>query len=468
MDYKFSLAQINVTDYLIVRLRKVTDPTTEVDRQVLGPHPPANNNLVFVDLDPDYYFVDVYESPNGTTLIALFNTFEINTARGSIISELRYYVVDRGGEGEPADGTTVLDDPYFTGKTISFVAQRGYDNLRPPSDIVPEWDRTDSGIALMPPLVFSSGDTYTVGITYEVVSDPPVTQKGPFSDEKTVVANVTTDSSFYNKAINCIGTSDQLVVTIDSLGNIPDKTQFLFNDQGDGAANSQQHQTVIKMQGIDKIRWANRELNAIWIGRGEVCQLKKINGRLKVMNEMAGMIRLGTRFSDTTGIQILNSLAEDGAVYDADDYPRIWWFINTWLTEDEVDTTYDFVALGTAGRDQSRIGQFMISAAHRQFAMPDTRNMSEKGLKQFDRTQFGNDSANRAYDYPGGVQAGQVGQFPFDAQIVQKAGTGNRFLGLGIAASGGDPVDLGKQTIQINQGKENRVKNYGVVYRRWI
>jgi hypothetical protein len=467
MDLKLSLAQLNILDYLIVRIRQ---GSTEVTRQVVGPHPPTNNNLVFLDIDPGYYLVDVYESADGVALTAFLNTFEINASSDNLIYEFRYYVVDRGGQGDPVDQSMVLDDAYLDGKTVDSVEQRAVGKLRPPTDIVPEWIRTATGISLVDPSTFNTGDTYVLGIKYLLPGNPPVTQKGPFSDEITVSVNSNQDATYYNKLINCLGTSSRLVITMDSLANIPDKTQFYFVDQGDGPNDSQQIQTVIQMQTGEKIRWANRSLDAIWIGRGECCQLKKINGRLKVVNEMTGMMKVGTRFSATTPAGVLNVLPEDGSVHDAADYPRLWWFINTWFTANEVDTSYDFVTLGTAGRAYQRMGQFMISATYKKFAMPDTRGFSEKGLKTFSRSTFGQDVFNRPVDYPGGVQVGQVGQFVLAAQLTQKAGTGNRVLTVPAnpVVSGGDPVDLGKQNTTLLTGLENRVPNFGVIYLRYV
>jgi len=108
-------------------------------------------------------------------------------------------------------------------------------------------------------------------------------------------------------------------------------------------------------------------------------------------------------------------------------------------------------------------GLFIISITKQKFRMPDTQNLSEKGLKSF--SSFGGDGT-RGYDYPGGFQDAQVGQVTVSLQ------KGNGYTGGTPNANWfapGDPShNQGTDNIVINSGKENIIKNFGVIYFRHV
>jgi hypothetical protein len=456
MDQKFSLGNIGITDYLIVRCRLVSSPGADAaPRQALGPAPPTNQNVVFTGLNPDFYYFDVYESIDGTALTSLINTFEINVSSNQILSETRRYVVDRGNVGDPNDGATSLDDVYLNGKTITNVIQRNFGPLA----LTDEYTRTSTGIALVPPLAFTSGDSYFILISYPAGASP-VAPSGPFNSEIDVTANATLDATYYNKTINCNGSGSRLVITLDHLGGVTDGSQFLFIDQEGGT----QLQTKIIPQSGDFIKWKGTSMSEIWIGKGEWIILKKRGLFWKVVQAHEGLNMLGLRFSAQLKGHV-NTLPEDGVLYDADDYPRAWWFINQLpSTLAVVDNTLDSVGYT---RPANKQGQFIYSITKRKFRTPNTQGLSEKALADFSTY---NADASRAYDYPGGFQAEQVGQFS-DVVVLP---LGNSFTG---SPGGGWTQRPGKGDANpqnesyaqtFNSGKSNIVKNIGIIYLRCV
>jgi hypothetical protein len=114
--------------------------------------------------------------------------------------------------------------------------------------------------------------------------------------------------------------------------------------------------------------------------------------------------------------------------------------------------------------------------------MPDTRQLSERGLKDF--SSFGGDSG-RAYDFPGGFQDQAVGP----ANIRTTAWTGSAIGhnsvsndSVGFLATHGDGGTINSDSASgtnrntartitfstISPSGENRVKNFGVIYYRHV
>jgi hypothetical protein len=398
-DLNFSLGSIGISDYLIVRLRLASAPGTVVGTpQVFGPVPPTVQNIIFTGLNPDFYLADVYESVDGVALTNLFNTFEITLAADDQTSSVyKYYVVDRGLPGDPAQDDTSLVDTDLDGKTIASFSQRGSDKLRPETEPDNEWVRTSGGIDLIGGLIFNSGDTYVVEISNKITPAPPASS-GPFVVEKTVTSTSSLDATYRNCLINCNGSGAQLVITMEAVFGTPDGTQWLFIDQEGGS----QLQTKITFAGSDHIKWRGLSMTEIWIGKGEFLIIKKQGSTFKVVQAHEGLNMVGLRVSAIYKSHP-NTLPNDSSRYSADDYPRIWWGITNMMTSDSVFVDNAMTLAGGYTRPILRQGQFIISTTNRVFMMPDSRGLMEKGLANF--VTYGGDTANRVIDFPGGFQA---------------------------------------------------------------
>lgn len=460
-DAKFSIGQVNITDYIIVRCRKASDPGPEVARQVFGPNPPTTINLVFLDLDPEEYLFDVYESADGATLSTFFNTFLIDVPTNTILEEWRFYTVGGQNSYDPIQDGPEITDSYLDGKNVVAFVQRGTGPLKPTT----EWTRTSTGIALAGGLLFNVDDVFTAVINYRITGTTSTTGA---QQEIDIIANTVLDSTYYNKIINLNGTGSRLVVTMDSIANVPDGTEFTFIDEEGGT----QLQTKIITQTGEYILWHGSNMPELWVGKSETLKIKKRGTKYKVIQEHANLISVGRRFSSTYFIStsmtgaIFNIFPENGGLYSGDDLPRIWWWINNILTaasktiDDNVDNpAYVF--------DPNRPGFFVYSITKKMFRFPNTQGLSEKGLNSF--SNFNADSS-RLVDYPGGLQPEQVGPHTHGAKFEWNGTDGSTNNGQLLFNGDGEHHGSGinAASIQVNSGTKNIVQNFGVIFCRCI
>jgi hypothetical protein len=263
---KFSLGSVNITDYLIVRCRKASDPIPEVTRQEFGPNPPANINLVFLDLDPEEYLFDVYESVDGVALTQFFNTYLFDVPTNTMLEEWVFYTVNGSDPEDPAESpNTQIVDSYLDGKNVVSFQQRGLGALRPTI----EWTRTSTGIQLAGNVSFNDSDVFCAVINYRITGGS--TGNTSTQQEATITANITLNSSYYGKIINLNGTGTRLAVTMDSVASVPDGTEFLFVDQEGGL----QLQTKILFQTGEYVLWNGANMPEIWVGERRIPAYKE-------------------------------------------------------------------------------------------------------------------------------------------------------------------------------------------------
>jgi hypothetical protein len=443
-DIKLSLGQVNITDYLIVRIREVAAPTAIVDQQPFGPAPSGAINVFFPNVNPVTHYVDFYESSNGTALTSLLAIYTVDARTNQLIYERRFYVV--GVSPFAVAGQPNIVDPYLNGKTIAGFAQRAFGAMIP----TVEWSFSGSTISnLIGPL--SDGDTYYVDITYL----QPVTansNKQFFAGIKTLTTNTAIDNTYYNNRIRVNGGNSH---TLPDAGTVPDGTMFYFISQQLGIPQAKISSSSNFLQ-----PWGT--LNEVWLGKGEHLWLEKVTisgtPSYEVVSGHDNLQLVGQRYAGTS-TQSLNVLAEDDETYDAADYPRMWW----WLQHKADAGTV--VVDSSLTRPANMQGLFIVDNVGMRFRMPNTQGLSEKGLANF--SSFGGD-ITRTYDYPGGYQADQVGE------VRVRLNKGNGYAGSGANPDWfgpGDPAhpqDGGYDEITANAGKVNTVKNFGVIYYRHV
>ncbi|HEY4112183.1 hypothetical protein [Puia sp.] len=468
----FSIDVVGVTTFVIFRWRKVSDPTVEIDRRVFGPAPAVTNNFSITDLDPVTYEFDTYVSSDGVTLNTLFATYTMDVKNNVITNERWYYVVGSGVGNAPAADTQSLVDSNLDGKTVTGVFQRAFGYLLPTS----EWVRTSGGVDLVGALEFNQDDVYIVEVSYVTQStDTSGGVVGLFSGIKVITANTTLDNTYYQKRIKLNGAAPQLVVTMDSIGNIPDGRYFYFVDNDGGA---QLQTKVVSPDG--SFKWNGNTTAEIWVGKGEHLWVEKQGSNFELVQAHPGLTAVYEIFEGTC-LAHPNALPEDNTLFSADDYPRIWWFLNNKLSPTLVisDNNLD---LGGYVRPANKQGQFIISASKRKFRMPDTRNLSKKGLARFDAGSWNLD-ATRAYDYPGGFQDAMVLRHrhvmhgfnaisgPAGLLFLSRAGgtQGKRYdAGGGTDNFGGSTTPDTDFLTGDTGGDDNIVKNFGVIHFRRI
>lgn len=457
---KLAVGPVNFTDYVIAIIRKVSDPTVEIDRQVFGPAP-TSLNLVFTELDPETYFVDFRDSTDGIDIGVLISTFTIDAQSNQLMQEKRYYTVGGSGDYDPADGDSSITDPYFEGKNVSCLFKEGFRDLKP--DV--EWERTGNTLNNLTGVAYSTNEVIVVTIDYKDAL--PVTSVGGgglFVDTKTITANTTLDSTYYNNRIKLTGSAATLVVTLQTLATIPDGKYFYFNTFG-----GSQIQTVIKCSGSDKIFFDGfdlvlNEFGELWIGKGEFIWIEKRGSYFEVIDCSKSIVEVGEIV--TLGYKSHpNIIPEDGRLLDGEEYPRLWWWVSNLPSTHVVST--DTVISGGYTHDATKPGMFVKHTTLKKFRMPLTEGLMHKGLADF--ITYGGDTTNRPVDYPGGFQDESLLAHTHEYKRTRTDTIGtiyeaNHMMdGANRGLYTGDTVN----TSSVG-GTQNRVKNIGVIFGRRI
>lgn len=459
---KLTLGQVNITGYLVVVARKTTTPLViEAQESYAPPHPATRNVVVPASgsIDPVVYYIDIYESSNGTSLDLLLSQFVYDLKNKAIISERRFYRVGSGNPDDPDPDQKILVDPYLDGKTISGVFKEGFRYLKPETEPVPEYvPYPGGGIELQGSLQFSQNEVYSIEISYLTAQNSGSSgSSGLYSGIELINTNTTLTITHRNKRLRChSASSSSLAVTMESVSTVPDGTFYHFTSNA-----GSQYQTRILPSGSETVLFNGELYTEFTVGIGEFLRIVKVGPEWEAEMVHPFMLMVGNRFSGTMN-DYPGCRPENGALYDGDEWPRPWW----WLKNKLPSTHYivdDNVVSGGYTHPAGKEGLFVLHSTLKKFRVPNTQGWSEKGLKSF--TTFGTD-AKRGYDYPGGTQAAQVGE------VTISINKGNGYLGGAENPDWfgpGDPAhpqDGGYDNITANAGEENTVKNFGVVYMR--
>jgi hypothetical protein len=459
---RIGIGQVNITNYLIGVARKTTTPLTiEAQESFAPPHPTTRNVVIPAvgDIDPVIYYVDFYESSNGTSFDLLLSQFVYDLKNKIIISERRFYKVGGSNTTDPLPDQKILIDPYLDGKTISGVFKEGFRYLKPDTEPVPEYlPHTGGGIELQGSLQFSQDEVYSIEISYLADQSTGGGSSGLYSGVELIDVDTTLSVSYRNKRLRTeASASNTLVVTMESIASVPDGTFYHFTNNG-GLHN----QTKIILAGAETIKYNGEDYTEMWVGRGEYLRIVKVGTIWEAEMAHPFTLQVGERFSGTWKDHPNCKPEEESTLYDGDEWPRIWWWIKNKLPSTHYITD-DNVVNGGYSHPQNRLGQFVIHSSLKKFRLPSTRTLTEKGLNNF---LFPGGDPDRGYDYPGGYQADQVGE------VKIRLNKGNGYTG-GSANPDwfgpGDPShpqDGGYDEITANAGKENWVKNFGVIYMR--
>lgn len=454
---KLTIGQVNITNYLVIVARKTTTPLVEEAREAFAPPHPATQNVVVPavgDIDPVVYYIDAYESSDGVALDLLLSQFVYDLKNSIVIAERRFYVVGGPGANDPAADQQILTDAYLDGKTISGVFKEGFRYLRPDTETIVEWEPvTGGGIELQGDLFFSGGEVYVVEVSY-LADQTQVSSGGMYSGVDLIDTDTTLSSSNRNKRLRChAAASNTLVVTLESVALVPDGTFYHFTSNA-----GMQNQTRLLPAGSETILYNGENYPELSFGKGEFVRIVKVGSIWEAEMAHDNILRVGERFAGTWKDHP-STFPEDGALYDGDEWPRIWWWIKNklpsthYVTDDQVtDITYSHSA--------GRLGQFVIHSTLKKFRLPNTQNISERGLKSFSTY---NADAERIYDYPGGVQDEMVGPH---THPLPRDSSGTDDIQSLVHTSNADEGVTSASLTGSNTGTENRVKNIGTIYLR--
>jgi hypothetical protein len=473
-NIRITIGAVNITNYLIAVAYKTTAPSVEVVREVYAPGDlNASLNVVLPSLgsiDADVYYVKWYESTDGTALSLLLGSSYYDARNNVTLSETRFYLTGGGRtvDGnviDPEPGSTTLTDPYLNGKNITKVQKEAPGRpLVPPgglTDSFKEYNINVDEIELLGGITFNDGEVIAVEITNVIGYVDNSSNAGLYDGTVLITASRALGASDRNKRLKCEADGSSIAITLESLGSVPDGKFYYFNCNGGSAKKVR-----IMRTGSDTIVYRGIVLTEISIGLGEHVRIEKYSSYWEVIDAHAGISQVGERV--TKGLlDLVNYLPEDGRLVDGDVEPRLFKYVQDLPSTHKIsDSTIESNSSWThpAGKE----GQFAIHPTLRKFRMPNSQGWYLRGLKDFDL--YGTDTANRATDYPGGTQQGQVG--PHDHNLdfkKQDSAGGNQPNGVYNGSDqGATNFSTTPKTLQTgtNIGAETLVKNIGDVFLR--
>lgn len=455
---RLGVGQVNITNHLIGVARKTTTPLViEAQESYAPPHPTTRNVVIPAvgDIDPVIYYVDFYESANGSSFDLLLSQFVYDLKNNIIISERRFYVGGGPQSYDPPADQDTLTDPYLDGKTIAGVFKTGYGYLRPNTEPIIEWITIPGGgIQLQNSLVFSQDEVYCIEISY-LANQTQVSGGGLYTGVELINTNTTLTTIHRNKRLRCeSASSNMLVVTMESVAVVPDGTFYHYTSNG-----GSQNQTRILPAGSETIKYNGENYTELSIGKGEFVRIVKVGSIWEAEMAHHNILQVGERFAGTWKDHP-STKPEDGTLYDGDEWPRIWWWITNKLPLTH-KVTDDNVVNGGYTHPADKIGLFVVHSTLKKFRGPNTQNLSERALLNFNT--YGGDG-QRVYDYPGGLQNEMVG--PHLHPLPADASGAANIQSLTHTANADEGLSNDNLTGSNIGGTENRVKNIGIIYLR--
>jgi hypothetical protein len=263
-----------------------------------------------------------------------------------------------------------------------------------------------------------------------------------FTDFVTVNANKALGAPDYG-LIQLCSAAASLTLTTPFIGTVPARKGFMVQHDGGGAPN-----IIWNMQAGELFRFRAADKAAIFIGKGEYVKVIKKGARLYVVDFFGNWDRLGQIVFDT--VQRDNTFIANGDTKSKDDCPRLYdWILNDCPVAQKTD-------LVTWDADPTMQGLYAIDDSTHFIRIPNLLDQTMKALKT-----IGGSDALRPVNVPGGKQAAQVGEF--SASILKGDGYTGGSTNPGRFAPGQTSHPQGPDTLIFNFGKENFVKNIGML-----
>jgi len=466
MNIRIVLGTVNYTDYLRVSAAKVSDPGVEIFVTYINT-PVSNYVLVIPGLDADNYYINFRDAPDTGSMGTLVSQAFVNALTNEWLYERRFYTIGSLPSGVTSTDTT-LNDPYLAGRDPGNISvfKEGFRYLEPDTEVTVN-DSVDGQIVFLTASL-SPDEKVIVDIKYSAGVSSSTTAAGWFSETITVEdATYSIDSTDKSKRfmLDCSGSTQE--ITLPLLSALAEG-DYLYLEHKRGGV---QAQSKILTSGSDKIlyngfNFPSNELSEIWLAKGQSLYLRKESTYWEIINDYKGT-KLGERMSSTF-LTHPNWLPEDGRLLNGDEYPALYWWIRNILPSTHYITD-DTVVSPSYAHPGNRQGQFVIHSTLKDFRMPNTQALSEKGLSDFD--SYGADS-ERPYDYPGGWQDSQnkahihTGNYKQGRSDDSESGVSSGYLKK--QGTGGGNYGNISQDVESSGGSEVRVQNIGVIYLRHI
>jgi hypothetical protein len=429
-EIRLSVGQVNISNWLKINVREVGNPTAIVDHLDVPPPVPASQNILFSGLNPVVHYVDFRESPDGVAQGTLLATFVYDVKEQSLIAERRYYTCDGGGANDPVLNDTSITDLYLSGKTVYGVFKEGFRYLKPTT----EWTQVGATINIFAGGPLQTGEVVAIEINF-TVDQPGGGNAVSFpSGVVDVPADVTLDSTHYDKLMEANGSGTILTITMADFLTIPDGKRFAFNTH---KGNQRYLAIVINDGNYCQVGGHNR--TTLWMGKGEELEVIKKGSYLRIISWPGDWRRVGELIK--CDMPPLNGLAETGGWYDIADYPRLYY----WYVADLDPSLLGIgsYAAGTPAGDQAR--KWVIDVVAGKFWVPDTGGYFDRNTDPDGNTDQDRPSGDRK---PGTAQswATNLPTLAGGLKLVKShSGAGGMIEGYGTNTAPGsdnyDPVD---------------------------
>jgi hypothetical protein len=399
-EAKFSIGQVNITGYLRVIARETINLTSEVANVTYAPPQPTTRNIVISDLNPIPHQFEFYDSSDGIVLGTLLASYTIDVGKIYQASIIKYEFTVDGGDTDnpdPADGTKEWNQTELAGIPAEqlIVSERAI-GFR--SFLKGEIEILDDGGFKFPDAgseVFVSGDFWTVlYLQLTTVQDPVNITRGKYASVISFDDDVTIDDTHYDALLLAAGPdTDILTLNFPELDTIPNGTAFTVSTHG-----GLQRYVAVQLSSGDVAKVNGNSDNIFWVGLAETVEIIVQAGVMYISKWDGDFNRVGDIVK--SNIQPKNTLAETGAWYNFDDYPRLYyWYVAN------IDPAQLSAFSGSTVTDRTK---FAIDSPNTRFWLPDTggyveRNVDPNGDIDTRRTSSPN------LRYSGTIQADSVG-----------------------------------------------------------
>lgn len=464
VDLQITLGAVAYTDYVHVTAAKVASPSSVAWEDWIPAPLPANYVFIIPGLDPDNYYITFYDSPDAVSLGTLVAQAYVKATNPEYGYELRFYEIGNLPVGATLDATRkIITDPYLVGKTAESFFKEGFRFLEP--DVELQYDNSIGSMELTLPVGTEWEDLEKLVVTIKyAVGTISASANGLYKGILDVTDAVYSISAAdRNKLLRLLGSAATQVLTLPTLASLTIDDGYYFDNSIGGVAV----QVKVLTNGTDRIKFngfflPSNEFAEFWVSRGEHLLLRKIDDNYwEVRTDYKG-VEVGNRMS--AALKTMPAfIPEDGRLLDGDEYPRLWFYINSILDATHVIT--DDAVIGSYTHPVGREGQFVKHSTLKKFRMPNTQGLTERGLKDFGTYGAGTD-ATRIYNYPGGKQLAKVMKFwvgTFGSlKILKEDGTNTE---IGTDAGAGPNIRI---AVAVDQTKfhdtENISENIGVIY----
>lgn len=429
VNLKVNIGQVNFDNFLRVTAAKVSNPGVVVWQTYIEV-PFTQYNLVIPNLDPENYFISYYEAPTTSDNGVFYAQLFANALTGQIEYERRFYTVGGPGTNDPIQGSTHIIDPYLIDKDVTGVFKEAFRFLNPATEYT--FDNTTGDIEITNGTDLNNDEQVIVDIKYNGGTQVSNNAGGLYTGTLDVTdAAYTLVPDDTNKRIRCRGTSSSQAIKLPLIAAMADDDGFYFDNSTDGVAK----QVVLDLQG-DKVLFngfelADNLLTEFWVSKGEHFLMRKSGSNWEILTDYKGTTvgeRVNAGFRDHPG-----TVPEDGAILNAVDYPRLYWWVKNVLNAQGKYTTTDLAIPPDISSPDHYRAQFGLHATLPLFRMPDTRGLVDKTLTDYD----GGNDPMRIPNRPG----------VFQAEMVKSHG--HRIKGDNTGGSGGSPYALNRAGVNV-------------------